>query len=420
MGAATVGGDVVGRTIYTVTNLNDSGAGSLRAALTASGARLVVGDPTLCGTIELTTDISITNGSLTWDFGGCANGGVQVKGANIDIRASEVIFRYVKIRPGLDVPNPATNNAIHVLRTELVEATSKIVLDHCSLGWTGDQIIDVESQQVTMQWCMLYELQEGSGTLLHYYGAATATYHHNLLANSPGARAPEQGTGDVQFVNNVIYRNQSFVATGLHFQNLASFDPGCVLDSVGPSGCDGPDSFTEGGVSRTDYIKNFFKMGLLEKQDDDPADYKQVVLLGRRRFAADGAHGGLGPSSFYALGNIGPARPTDNLPQSDIYEDGDASDGYPYPISGSRIFTAIPSETSAAQAYTDVLAGAGAREPCFDSVDSELITNVMNGTGSVNAHESNDFDWPDLTVSCIPPPNATIQGTATFSGRMKL
>jgi hypothetical protein len=150
-------------------------------------------------------------------------------------------------------------------------------------------------------------------------------------------------------------------------------------------------------------------MGLLEKQDDNPANYKQVVLLGRRRFAADGAHGGLGPSSFYALGNIAPGRPTDDLPQSDIYEDGNASETYPYPISPTRIFSAIASETSAAQAYIDVLAGAGARQPCFDSVDTTLIVQVGARTGAVNAYEANNFPWPDLTQPCAA---ASLGGSA--------
>ena len=52
-----------GGTTIQVTNLNDSGAGSFREAVTTVGARIVVFR--VGGIIELSSNIDITNGLLT-------------------------------------------------------------------------------------------------------------------------------------------------------------------------------------------------------------------------------------------------------------------------------------------------------------------------------------------------------------------
>ena len=87
-GKDTTGG--CGGKIINVTNLNNSGAGSLRACLEASGTRIC--RPTVSGWVTLSDDIEIVNGNLTLDGSVAPNGGLGVRGESVRIRASTLFF----------------------------------------------------------------------------------------------------------------------------------------------------------------------------------------------------------------------------------------------------------------------------------------------------------------------------------------
>src|SRR4051812_28672621 len=69
--------------IIKVTNLNDSGPGSLRAALMTTGPRTVIFETS--GTITLLNKITITSGNLTVAGQTAPGLGILVKGRGIDI-----------------------------------------------------------------------------------------------------------------------------------------------------------------------------------------------------------------------------------------------------------------------------------------------------------------------------------------------
>jgi pectate lyase len=110
----TVGG--AGGTLYTVTNTNDSGAGSFREACEASGARIV--EFNVSGDIELQTKISITNNNITIRGWKAPNGGICIRTdpdmltEAIEIKASEVIISSIRIRPGPSTLDSSTLDAI--------------------------------------------------------------------------------------------------------------------------------------------------------------------------------------------------------------------------------------------------------------------------------------------------------------------
>jgi len=101
-GANTPGGR--GGQVIKVTNLNDSGAGSLRACATASGSRICVF--TVGGTIVLNSTIEVINPYLTVAGQTAPGGGITIKSiddqteAAFKIKTHDVIVRYMRFRPG--------------------------------------------------------------------------------------------------------------------------------------------------------------------------------------------------------------------------------------------------------------------------------------------------------------------------------
>src|SRR5690606_37854378 len=83
-GGANATGGRGGRVIH-VTNLNNSGTGSLRAALLATGTRTIVFD--VSGTINLTSRIDIPAASSNFTVAGqtAPEGGITISGKPIQI-----------------------------------------------------------------------------------------------------------------------------------------------------------------------------------------------------------------------------------------------------------------------------------------------------------------------------------------------
>jgi hypothetical protein len=348
-GRDTVGG--CGGTVYRVTNTNDSGPGSLRDFLNRPGPRII--KFAVSGTIVLQSDLEVTKPFLTIDGSDAPNGGICISNAMLSIGTNNVIVRYIRIRPGN--PNPGVD-CIQIYNS------SDVVIDHCSLSWGSDENLDLASSNVTIQWCIISE-NMGTGAVLIYYGNPSVTLHHNLFAHSGGARHPEIGIGSIDFVNNVIYDWQAFGTTAIH--------AGCAT----PCG---------GGPVHANFVGNYYKPGA--ESTNPPAYSNEIRLIGSTEFAAQ--------SSAYVQGNISPNRPNDTLPQlANVWQDNGG-----LALATGRFGYPAVTTTSATQAYSDVMANAGARLPCLDSVDSRILTDVQNGTGGFIDDPSQVGGWPDLTL----------------------
>src|SRR6185295_4807676 len=94
--------------VYHVTTLADSGAGSFRAAV-SSGNRIVVFD--VGGYISLVTAVSVKS-SITIAGQTAPGGGIGFKGGEISFaNSSNIICRYVRIRPGSET-HSTTDDAL--------------------------------------------------------------------------------------------------------------------------------------------------------------------------------------------------------------------------------------------------------------------------------------------------------------------
>jgi len=95
-GRYAVGGR--GGTVYEVTNLDDSGPNSLRAAVDASGSRIVVFR--VSGTIALGSRLIVDDPYITIAGQTAPGGGICLRNYAFQIKADHVIVRYMRFRAG--------------------------------------------------------------------------------------------------------------------------------------------------------------------------------------------------------------------------------------------------------------------------------------------------------------------------------
>lgn len=204
-GKYTTGGR--GGRVITVTNLNDSGPGSLRSAVEQKGARIVIF--AIDGTIELKSHLRINNDSITIAGQSAPGQGICLKDYPLIVNASNVIVRYLRVRVGDRYP--LDSDGLGGGRY----GQKNVLLDHLSVSWSIDECLSIyKTENLTVQWCLVtHSLNKsvhtkGSHGFGGIWGGYKATFHHNLLANH-ASRNPRfssvDGTKMVDHRNNVIY-----------------------------------------------------------------------------------------------------------------------------------------------------------------------------------------------------------------------
>lgn len=230
-----------GGTVLKVTNLNASGAGSLRAAMEASGTRTVVFE--VGGTIDLAgTDITVDEGNLTVAGQTAPGDGILIKGGMVSIEASNVILRYLRVRVGTGAA--AGRDALQIVSFDS-NNIENIIVDHCSFSWALDENIDIRgastgiAQNITIQNSISSECNYG--TLLNtkcknisiLNNLYALNYERNIRANEP-----IDGEFEFEMVNNVVYGfiNATKPSLGVKFSvinNEYKKSSGVTINDVG-------------------------------------------------------------------------------------------------------------------------------------------------------------------------------------------
>lgn len=336
-GAFTPGGHG-GRVLY-VDNLNDSGQGSLRAAVETAGPRVLVFR--VGGTIPLESTLVIRHPFLTLDASSAPAPGITLRRHGIEVHTHDIILREFRIRIGdQDVRRNDQNVRYAAGDGEyalyFTEGSRNAIADHLSLSWSTNKILSTTKMAdlITVQWCILSESLNLDG---HGYasiaGGNRVTWHHNLFAHNNSRNPRFQGAVDADFRNNVVY--------------------------------DWGEAAAYGEFDRLNYVGNYLKPGPSTTQKP------QLFLEGTESVA---------PGSLYYSSNIldGNARATrDNWRATGFYYDREqlaASTPFPAP----RVTT-----ESAEAAYMDVLENAGATVPGRDAIDARIIHEVQAGTGHI-------------------------------------
>lgn len=211
-GAVSVGGR--GGKVIQVINLNASGPGSLAEACAAEGPRIVVFE--VSGVIH--GNIRITKPFITIAGQTAPGAGITIEGmiSSYDYGVHDVIIRHLRVRRPRDMGSGGDGLQLGGLGRNQ-SGTYNIMLDHLSLSWGNDEVIDLyHAHDVTVQWCTIEESDDqGHSKGPHNYGIISAaenngavSVHHNLWAHH-GRRvpcmAPYRENAADDFCNNLIY-----------------------------------------------------------------------------------------------------------------------------------------------------------------------------------------------------------------------
>lgn len=182
-----------GGSVYHVTNLQDSGPGSFRDAL-SQPKRTVVFD--VAGVIKLESRVNCAS-DITVAGQTAPGAGIVVYGQAVAFNhGSNIIVRYMRFRGSINMPRGAC--------TVYIDSSENVMLDHVSIEWgRWDNLHIKHSTNVTLQYCLIGEALDPQrfGALIER--PKRVSIHHCLWMDNQ-SRNPKAKAA-IELVNNVIY-----------------------------------------------------------------------------------------------------------------------------------------------------------------------------------------------------------------------
>jgi pectate lyase len=353
-----------GGKIFVVTNLADSGPGTLREACESAGPRTVLFN--VAGIIHLDMPLHIRAPYITLAGQTAPGDGVCIAGQTTHVDTHDVVVRYLRFRRG-------QTNVFERDDALGGNPVGNIIVDHCSASWGLDENLSMyrhmyspgkgqkerklPTVNITIQWTIFSECLDPynhafGGTL----GGRNSTFHHNLFASNTG-RNPSIGMSyDFNYINNVLFNWRHRTV-------------------------DGGDQF-----SLVNCINNYYKPG--PKTPETPIRYR-ILLPSASQSKADPTpkYGKAYVSGNYVVGQEKVAKNNwaggVQFRESGSEEDpklASNTDAIVQKVRVDKPFPMAPVAIQTAQeAYETVVACAGATLPRRDAVDERILAEVRNG-----------------------------------------
>ncbi|HEX8334692.1 MAG TPA: pectate lyase [Segetibacter sp.] len=367
-----------GGKVIIVTNLDDSGPGSLREAVKSKKPKIVVFATS--GTIHLTSPLEIE--ANTTIAGQTAPGdGICLADYPVTIGGNNVIVRYMRFRMGDRYQNKGKVAGAGHDDAFSAQKRSNIIIDHCSMSWSTDEVFSIyRGDSTTIQWNLISEPlnysyhfeKDDTDFEKHGYGGIWGgkrlSAHHNLIAHAVSRTPRFDGIRNdpeefVDYRNNVIFNwVQNNVYGG------------------------------EGG--NYNIVNNYYKYG--------PSTSKSVQF----RIVNPLKTAVIPFGKFYVDGNYvdGSDETTKNNHLGVVLSNGSEDDKRTALIPQPKQFASVITH-AATEAYNLILLKAGASFK-RDTLDQRVINDVKNRTGRIidvqggfphgSPYETTQNAWPSL------------------------
>jgi pectate lyase len=348
-----------GGTVYEVTNLDDSGPGSLRDAVSQGNRTIVF---RVSGTIDLKRPLRVAQPFITIAGQTAPGDGICLRNYTFQISTHDVIVRFIRSRLG-DVSRQEDDSI------SILHGCKDIILDHCSATWSVDEGISTSGNDsnITVQWCLIAEALDSSihSKGAHGYGSLArangpVSWYHNLWAHND-SRNPRLGDN---------YGNGTHPTFDV--RNNVMYDYGNTCSGL-----------TQ-GIFTVNYVGNYIRPGPSSKA-------KYPIHIGAES-----------DIQFYLRDNV--VMGNDALTENNAkFIDALEINGKPQVRIVDKPFDAPPiAAVSAQDAYKAVLATVGACKPVRDSVDTRIINNVREGKGKIINSQEEVGGWPKLKSMPAP------------------
>jgi hypothetical protein len=340
-----------GGTVYRVTTLAYSGAGSLQACIAATGPRVCVFE--VSGTIRMTGDMVVRNPKITIAGQTAPSPGIMLRGGALTIAASDVLVQHLHVRAGDDPTgtDPVNRDALKIESPKFAPMISNVVIDHCSFSWAIDEVASAWQgwNNITLTNNIFAEPLNDSihpkGP--HGFGVifgpveGNLTMANNLLMHAV-SRNPLTNVTHAVFVNNVIY----------NWKNMAI------------------DLQSRGEPTQNSVVGNVFVRG------HDTSDLAPVALRADDTKLPEG-------SKVFLSDNKAQETTSDPWSVTRTLGGTMSVEGFKseLPVGWPAGMTSLP--TSEDVVLKSVLKNVGARPADRDSVDKRLINQVQTRTGQI-------------------------------------